>query len=183
MGDWIYNLFSGIIGAILGVLGVWYWQWRIEKKQVAAIKTLIIIDIENNIEALNKFYTGIINKKVEYQYKEVIWIDRVLEQDLPCWKRSVWDEKSVLMARALSKEKIIEIEKFHDLLSKISKFHQKCRSLKKEEKEKKLEGSNKSTHEIMENMVFTVNQEELWQEFDELVQEILKFGRKITSKL
>lgn len=183
-------VWSGVIGAVIGVLAAFILQHRAERKQNNAIRTLIKIDIEKNLHAINHICMEIrkvgllddIGNIVDDEEKYYRFADKLVGLTVINWKQDTWLDKTYLFAIALSVNEIKKIESFYSDLEMITSIHSRLRSINEQGEKVRIVNTSESS-EILKKFAFSMVAADEWKKFADCVIIIKEKGNYLVSKL
>ncbi|MGR3309264.1 MAG: hypothetical protein ACUZ77_00670 [Candidatus Brocadiales bacterium] len=121
-----------IIGTILGFglneITRLFREKRTEKKQAQAVRTLLSLEIDQNLALLRDFLGKV--KHVDMSKEKpvprpLIMAQRLIELPLPCWSHKMWESQMPLLATALNEEEIRQVHLHHSKLDTITDIRTK----------------------------------------------------------
>lgn len=127
--------FVGVIGAISGaslgfLLSEWR-QWRTGKRQAVATRTLLSLEIHQNLGLLREFCHKIheINELEQGSELALLNVNRLAELSWPQWSRNAWNSLLSVLPQALKDEQAIkQVNYFYNQLDTITAI---CHNLSK----------------------------------------------------
>lgn len=171
---------GGVIGAILTWFGAYLLQSMNEVNQINAIRTLLKIEIKNNLKTIESFYDKLMEEEIKYNNKNFILAIKLIESDLIKWELDIWGNKTPLIAMALTEDEICKVEEFYSILNKINFIHSELKLLDKQQEELTIrEDAITGASFIFENDKAPSK----WHEFNENVGILKDHGNKLLSEL
>lgn len=120
------NLFATVIGAA-GGFAVWLlnWLWILysERRLRIRIRTMLSIELEENLEALREFLSTA-QKSVTLNKSPLTGIqshDQFFTFPLPTWKHDIWAGLTASIPLALKEQEIKEVHHFHFKLDELTR--------------------------------------------------------------
>jgi hypothetical protein len=124
LGDFV-GVFGAIIGAIFGFLLSELRQWTTEGKQADRVRTMLKLEIEQNLFLLREFWSKASQAELLPEPDFNI-AQSFLAISLPQWSRRVWESQVSLLPVALSEE---EIKQIHSLYNRLDQIKEKSSQL------------------------------------------------------
>lgn len=120
----IIPAFIGLGGVILGFVlseGASYIRRRREQQQLTqAIKTLIRIEIDQNLAWLSEVAQRLDKEEQDVNRRQMFSL--LISMPMPIWSHQLWESQLVSVPSALSTEMISKVHEFHGDLDNISKL-------------------------------------------------------------
>ena len=131
MSEAIFGVIGTIIGTIWGfVLSEWATRQReerTEKRQAGAIRTMLRLEISQNLASLRDFW-GKVNQVDESEQDPDLarlrLARRMIESPLPHWSHRMWESQMSLLTIGLSEEEIKQVHDLHNRLDAITRVGQ-----------------------------------------------------------
>lgn len=172
---------SGAIGAVIGVLGAFIGnlclQIRKERKEKISIRTMLKIEINNNLDILEDVFNCIQNLKPIGAQDATAWYKgyQLSLLDEMVFNKSLWDSKSVLYAVALNEYEIKQIENFYILLDKLKYYHKRMQTI--------TETHNNSQVQFNQRWEEYFSLSKKWEIFEKNAETAIEESRIIINKL
>lgn len=124
-----------ILGFVLNEIARWWREKRAEKKQIRAVRTMLSLEIDQNLALLRDFWSK--TKDVDLPEDKpdrhnLILVRRLSESPLPLWSHKMWESQMPLLATALSEEEIKQVHRHHNKLDAITAIRTQLSTLKEE---------------------------------------------------
>lgn len=201
------NLIIGLfIGFILTETGNWIHEKSKEKKQSKSVRTIISLEIEQNLSLLKDFWSklkpivqekqknNIDNELEEAERKKLIaseFSNKFIEMPKLNWNHKFVDSQLSFMSLAFNKDEINKIMNFHSKLDAIAEIQKKLSFIKNKADEKGYtRASQIKSADIVgplvasytSNSTFIKKAPELWGECERIVLEVLDKGNPLNKK-
>ncbi len=120
-------LFAALIGAAGGLvvwLCNWLWLLHSERKIRTRIRTMLSIEIEENLTALRAFSSAAQNHVTftASHLANIQRLDQLAIAPLPKWKHDIWAGLLASIPLALQEQKIREVHQFHMDLDELTRL-------------------------------------------------------------
>jgi hypothetical protein len=112
-----------ILGFSLNAIATWLQEIRAEKRQARAVRTLLSLEIDQNLEILRDFWNKMkgVDDSGQSTSKDYLRLAlRLIELPLPNWSHKAWESQMSLLVRALKDQEIKQVHNFHTQLDAIS---------------------------------------------------------------
>ncbi|TMS41421.1 MAG: hypothetical protein FGO69_08440 [Methanobacterium sp.] len=169
--------FSGVvIGFILNELNSFLKEKKKEKKLTKNIRTLISLEISQNLELLNKLLENFGNidreKNPTEHFINFDLAQRLINLPLPPWRHIRWDSQTIELASALNEYEINRIANFYNDLDALNSIQSKLHDL---------ENKYKPPKEIPEQRdpVFQKKAVDYFKKYRTITEEIIKKGNPL----
>lgn len=203
MTDVIIDVIGPIIcvlfGFLLSEIRNWIHEKSKEKKQYESVRTIISLEIEQNLSLLENFWKKLNNfikeeKDEDNEDKDSISTKlayRFIEMPELNWNHKFVESQLSFMSLAFNKDEISKIMKFHSQLDAITEIQKKLSFIKNKADEKGYtRASQMKSADIVGSLVasYTSNSTfikkvpELWGECERIVLEVLDKGNQLNKK-
>lgn len=178
-----------IIGVIIGVLldeiFIGVREKRKEKKQSKSVRTLISLEIDQNLSSLTEFWNKLTNGISSLAFR-----DQFVKMSIPNWSHNVWKSQTSFMPTALNEDEIKEIWNFHNQLNSITDIHTMLSYMKnKTEKDGVYVGTWPTPQELVARTLstsysrFRGDAGIIWAECESVINKLLNHGNPLRPKL
>ena len=199
MTNLIIGVFGIFFGFILSEIGNWIHEKSKEKKQSESVRTIISLEIEQNLSLLENFWKKLNNFTKEEKDEDIEDKDsiptklayRFIEMPKLNWNHKFVDSQLSFMSLAFNKDEINKIMNFHSQLDAIAEIQKKLSSIKNKADEKGyIRGSQIKSADIVgplvasytSNSTFIKKVPKLWGECERIVLEVLDKGNPLNKK-
>jgi len=150
---------------------------------------LLSLEIDQNLDLLRELWNKANQVKESDQNPNLSKARRLVEMSLPLWSHKAWESQIPLLAIALSEKEIKQVHDFHSRLDMITVIHSKLSALKVEEeidlkedlKIRAVQGRRPFSH-FVSGCKFIKNAPKLWEEFEQIVCDMLNRGNPLETK-
>jgi len=182
----------GVVGIILGFalseLAAWWRQNRTEKKQARAVRTLLTIEIDQNLALLRDWWSEVtdIDSSLLYDADDYYLIpaSRLIELPLPSWSHKMWESQSQFLAIALNHEEIRQLSEIHGGIDTIEAIHSALTGAYAQQQEDLRSVRSKTGSAILPfglTLRFTAAARQLWPECKRAASELLTRGNPLAE--
>jgi len=203
MTDVIIGVIGSIICVLIGFLFSeirnWIHEKSKEKKQSESVRTIISLEIEQNLSLLENFWKKLNNFIKEEKDEDIEDKDsiptrlayRFIEMPKLNWNHKFVDSQLSFMSLAFNKDEINKIMNFHSQLDAIAEIQKKLSSIKNKADEKGYtRASQMKSADIVGSLVasYTSNSTfikkvpELWGECERIILEVSDKGNPLNKK-
>lgn len=119
----IIAIIGVIIGVLLDQIFIGRRQKRKEEKQSKSVRTMTILEIDQNLSSLTKFWHKLTDGVISTEFRK-----RFVEMSIPKWSHKVWESLISFMPTSLNENEIKQVWNFHDQLDLVSDYHTKLSS-------------------------------------------------------
>jgi len=168
-----------ILGFILNEVTAWLREKRKDKKKKLAFRTVLDLEIEQNLSVLNKFWNKIIDIGNFLQDSDEARNSKALkliETPIPIWSRKVWEGQISYLALSLNVQEIKEIHKLYCNLDTIIAIQSRLEILRNE---KDIKIAQYPVAFRSQEEQFQHKSRELVKECEQIVREIVEKGNPI----
>lgn len=153
-----------------------------EKRQIESIRTLISLEIDQNLESLKNLWNKL--KENSEDNDSLSLAQKLVKIPLPNFKHVIWEKQTSLLTISFEKEEIKNIYSIYSALDDLNLIYHKLNFLIIEEKQKTKSGVHKVSRveEMMSWMSkssFEVDTPVLWLDFEEKTQKLIKNGNPL----
>jgi hypothetical protein len=198
MSEAIFGVIGTIIGTIIGaILGfrlseraTRQREERTEKRQAGAIRTLLRLEIDQNLALLRDFWSEVNQVDESEEDPDLARLRlarRMVGLPVPHWCHTMWKSQTPLLVVALSEEEIKQVHNLHIGLDAIAAIHSKLSALESEQREELRAARNETGMVPMSKAMglsqsFNRNAPGLWMECERIVREVLDKGNPLRDQ-
>ena len=200
MGETILLILVGaIIGGGLGIAGTMLGyrlnernsrrrQEEAEEEQARAIRTLLSVEIEQNINWLRDFVARV--KQVDGSSREPGHLDlarRLTQLPLPGWSHKMWESQLQWVKLALDDRQIGQVHLFHKQLDRITEVRAALARLESDEREglwwttADSADSGRASHAVSAPSKLEQSVTALWMEYERVASDLLRRGNPLAT--
>lgn len=192
----IGTLSGTLLGFVLSTIDNRWREQRTERRQAQSVRLLVGLEIQQNLESLERLLEGIPHldtnpsKKVEspkdIDQLHYSYAYRIAQKRLLVWIHNAWESQMAMLPIALKPREIQQVQNFHQKLRDISSIHSSLINLLLQEEEDRktalsLPSSANATQKFnatqaMTRGVFVKNASKVGEELEATVQDALKNG-------
>lgn len=177
------NLIAALVGAVaafgLTAASALVSSWFSNRQQAQSVRTLLSIEIEQNLELANEFWSKIKNLNDGHVYDEPELCSRMISLPLPKFSDKVFNSQLPLLTSALKPNQIKQTCLFYDNLNRISPIYSKLDFLYKSYQDSFTSSGILARHA---DMRFSQNAPQIWDEVEAFFTSILVTGNPLQSK-
>ena len=195
----IGSIICVLIGFLLSEIRNWIHEKSKEKKQSESVRTIISLEIEQNLSLLENFWKRLNNFIKEEKDKDIKDKDsistklsyRFIEMPELNWNHKFVESQLSFMSLAFNKDEINKIMNFHSQLDAITEIQKKLSFIKNKADEKgytrasQMKSADIFGHLVASytsNSTFIKKAPELWGECERIVLEVLDKGNPLNKK-
>lgn len=174
---WVGGVIGAVIGGLVAFIGNFCLQVRKEWNEKKAIRTMLKIEIKNNLDTLERTYNYVLTLEPMKGQDDTSWYRglQLSAVDEMVFNKSLWNSKSPIYAIALNEDEIGQIENFYNLLEQSKTLHKKMQEINQTFNST----SNKNDDVWYEYYLIG----DKWELFEERAQNSLENGQAIIDKL
>lgn len=171
---------TGAIGAVIGAMGAFfgnlYLQIRKERNEKKAIRIMLKIEINHNLDTIKDIYNYIKNlKSVGDDATNWFKGQQLSLLDEMTFNKPLWNSKSPIYAIALTEGEINRIENFYITLDEIAYYHGEMRTITR------MHLNNHEKSEQNWNEYFSLS--DRWETFEKTAKTVIERGNSIIVEL
>ena len=183
----------GVIGVLLGTaLGFGLNEYagrkqeaRTEKMQVRSVRTIVSLEIEENLRLLWQFWRSVEALPDEADRDAMNFSRRLIQVPLPGWSHGAWESQLSSLAAALTAREIRQVHVHHNRLERITAIRAQLEAFAATQRDEWMSapdagGVVRSVAGL--SRVFDWNAPELWAECERGVEELRETGNPLPEE-